>query len=84
MPMQTISADERRALKLIAKAQSTGGCTERLLTDRGFSLEFLAGLVRSNLASVAAVERIGSGHTADIVCRLRITRAGKRAVAHGA
>jgi hypothetical protein len=81
--MPTITADERRALKLIATAQSTG-CTERLLTDRGFSLEFLAGLVRSNLASVAAVERVGSGHTADIVCRLRITGAGKRAVAHRA
>ena len=80
--MQTISANEHRALKLIAAAWTS--CTERPLTDRRFSLEFLAGLVRANLASVVAVERTGSGHTADIVCRLRITGAGKRAVAERA
>jgi len=79
--MHTVSTNERRALELIAAADSTG-CAEHLLTDRGFSLEFLAGLVRANLARVAAVERVGSGRTADIVCRLRITAAGKQAVAH--
>lgn len=80
--MQTVSIDERRALKLIAAARSTG-CTDHALTARGFSLEFLARLVRADLAHVK-VERIGSGHTADIVCRLRLTAAGKRAVTNSA
>jgi hypothetical protein len=80
--MQTFSVDERRALKLIAAARSSG-CTDRALTDRGFSLEFLARLVRADLAHVK-VERVGSGHTADIICRLRLTSAGKRVMAQSA
>jgi hypothetical protein len=73
----TATFDEHRALKLIS-AQSSG-CPEHLLIAGGFSLEFLAGLVRSGLAGVIS-ERGGSGTTADTVFRLSITKRGKQAL----
>jgi hypothetical protein len=76
--MKSISTEECRALKTIAAAKSTG-CTEHVLIACGFSLEFLAGLVRAGLADVSA-ERVGSGRTADVVCRMWVTDTGTCAV----
>jgi hypothetical protein len=72
--------DERRALELIA-TESTG-CPEHLLVARGFSVEFLAGLVRSGLADVVA-ERVNSDRSTDTVFRLWTTERGWQAVAGG-
>jgi hypothetical protein len=69
--------DERRALEFIA-AESTG-CLEHLLLLRGYSTGFLAGLIRSGLASVAA-EHFGPGPEARAVFRLWITKRGKQAL----
>jgi hypothetical protein len=71
------SFDEHRALELIS-AQSTG-CPEHLLIAGGFSLEFLAGLVRSGLVGVTS-ERCGSKATADMVFRLSVTKRGMQAL----
>jgi hypothetical protein len=79
MPV-TITPDESRALELIA-AELTG-CPERLLVARGFSVEFLAGLVRSGLADVTA-ERVISDGSTDTVFRLWITERGRHALAAG-
>jgi hypothetical protein len=73
----TTSFDEHRALELIS-AQSTG-CPEHLLIAGGFSLEFLAGLVRSGLAGVTS-ERGGSKATANMVFRLSVTKRGMQAL----
>lgn len=74
--MENIGLAERRALKIIAAT----ACTDRVLVARGYPLEVLARLVRLGLADVA-VERVGSGKTADIVCHLKATDAGMRALA---
>jgi hypothetical protein len=51
--VSTITPDERRALEIII-AEPTG-CPEHLLIAQGFTIEFLAGLVRNGLANVTAV-----------------------------
>jgi hypothetical protein len=75
-----IALNERRALELIAT--ESAGCPEHLLVARGFSVEFLAGLVRSGLASVTA-ELIGSDATAETGFRLWITKRGMQALQAG-
>jgi hypothetical protein len=77
MPI-TITPDERQALELIA-AELTG-CPERLLVAHGFSVEFLAGLVRSGLADVTA-EHVNSDRSTDAVFRLWVTERGRQALA---
>jgi hypothetical protein len=71
-----IKSDERRALELIAP-ELTG--PEHLLVARGFSVEFLAGLVRSGLADVTAV-RVSSNRSTDAVFRPWITERGRQAL----
>jgi hypothetical protein len=75
--LATVTHDEHRALELIAA--ESDGCREHLLVALGFSLEFLAGLVRSGLAGVTA-ERAGSGPTVDIAFRLWVTKRGMQAL----
>jgi hypothetical protein len=72
-----ITLDQRRALELIV-AELTG-FPEHLLVARGFSVEFLAGLVRSGLADVTA-ERVISDRSTDTVFRLWITVRGRQAL----
>jgi hypothetical protein len=53
-----LSADQRRALKLLARIP--GGATEATLFAHGFSREMLAGLVLAGLATVTtAFIRVG-------------------------
>jgi hypothetical protein len=75
-----ITTDERRALEFIV-AELTG-CREHLLVARGFSLEFLAGLVRGGLAGVTA-ERVISDGSTDTEFRLWTTERGRQALAAG-
>jgi hypothetical protein len=72
-----VTADERRALECIA-AESTG-CLEHVLVLRGYSTDFLAGLIRSGLASVAA-EHFGPDPEARAAFRLWVTKRGKQAL----
>jgi hypothetical protein len=72
--------DQRRALAMIAGA-GPRGVTEPLLVDgHGFAVELLVSLVRATLASVA-FETMRSGGRVVEETRLRITDAGRRALA---
>jgi hypothetical protein len=76
--MPTPSRQRRRALKLLAG--STDGCTEAILLAHGFTVDMLAGLIRAGLAT-AQVERMMAGGRTMEVTRIRITDAGRRAIA---
>jgi hypothetical protein len=54
------------------------GCTEAMMVAQGFSVEFLAELVRDSLASATA-ERVMAGDKQIEIARVRLTRgAGAR------
>jgi hypothetical protein len=72
--------DRRRALELLAA--SPDGCTEAILRAHGFSVEQMVDLVRAGLAS-AATERVVAGGKKVEVARVKITEAGRRALAEG-
>jgi hypothetical protein len=74
-PSAAVTADERQALEVIAA--ESAGCLEHVLVLRGYSTDFLAGLIRSGLASVAA-EHFGPDPEARAVFRLWITKRGKQ------
>jgi hypothetical protein len=77
-----LTDDQHAALTMIAG--SPRGVTEPLLVDvHGFAVELLVGLVRATLASVAP-ETMRSGGRVVEVTRLRITDAGRRALATNA
>jgi len=70
--------DRRRALELIAASHD--GATEAIMLAHGFTVEQLVGLVRSGLAS-ATPERVLAGKRATEATTVRITEAGRRALA---
>jgi hypothetical protein len=70
--------DRRRALELLVG--SPDGCTEAILAAHGFTIEQMADLVESGLATARA-ERVVAGSRRLEVVRLRITVAGRRAPA---
>jgi hypothetical protein len=72
-----VSAEQRRALKLLAKIP--GGATEATMFAHGFWREMLAGLVLAGLATVTTAFIRASG-PAMKVDRYRITAAGRRAI----
>lgn len=76
--MPTPSRQRHRVLKLLAG--STDGCTEAILLAHGFTVDMLAGLIRAGLATAQA-ERMMAGGRAMEVTRIRITDAGRRAIA---
>jgi hypothetical protein len=71
--------DRRRALELLASCRD--GCSEAIMLTHGFTVAQMADLVRVGLASESA-ERVAGIDTAE-VARLRITEAGRRALAEG-
>jgi hypothetical protein len=74
----TVSADERRALKLLAS--SPFGCTKSILLAHGFKDTILNGLVRHGLATAQpGTMRVGR-RKIDVVW-VMITDAGRRALA---
>jgi hypothetical protein len=67
-----------RALELLASCPD--GCPEALLVAHGFSIELMVELVGEGLASTTE-ERVRAGKQTLEVTRVRITDAGRRALA---
>jgi hypothetical protein len=74
----TPKPDRRRALELLAT--SPDGATEAIMLAHGFTVDQMVELVRAGLAS-ATPERVVAGKRATQVTRVRITEAGRRALA---
>ena len=68
----------RRALELLASCRD--GCTDTIMVAQGFSVEQMVELVRGGLASVVA-QRVVAGQDVMEIARVRITEAGRRALA---
>ena len=77
MQQPRLSAEQRRALKLLARIP--GGATEATLFAHGFWREMLAEFVLAGLATVTTAF-IRAGGPAMRVDRYRITAAGRRAI----
>jgi hypothetical protein len=76
--MPTPKQQLRRALELLEA--SIDGCTEGIMLAYGFKTELLVELVNAGLAT-ASIERIVAGGRRVEVTRVRITGAGRRALA---
>jgi len=72
------NAQRRRALELLVA--SPDGCTEAFILAHGFTTDFLVDLIRAGLAT-AQTERAVAGGRSMQVTRMRITDAGRRALA---
>jgi hypothetical protein len=70
--------DRRRALELLAGSRD--GCTEAILIAHGFGAPLMVELVRAGLATATA-ERVVAGKQKIEVARVRITEAGRAALA---
>jgi hypothetical protein len=73
-----ISTEQRRALEMLADAESRGSAIEMLIED-GFPAEMLADLVRDGLASMQG-DTVKVGGRAIEIIRVQITDAGQRAI----
>jgi hypothetical protein len=77
--MERLTKDERRLLELLAA--SGDGCTEAFLQGAyGFMLDMMIGVVRAGLMT-AMVERVFAGGKPVHITRVRITDAGRQALA---
>jgi hypothetical protein len=77
-PRKPLGAEQRRALHLLAGSRD--GYTEAIMLAHGFTNEVLDALVRDGLAT-ATPEIVHAGKRPIEVVRVRITNAGKRALA---
>jgi hypothetical protein len=77
-PRRRPKPDRRRALELLAASRD--GATEAIMRAHGFTVEQMVKLVRDRLATATA-ERVVAGGRAMEVARVRITEAGRRALA---
>jgi len=68
----------RRALELLET--SLNGCTEAIMLAHGFKIELLVELVQAGLATASTEQMLASGRSMEVT-RLRITGAGRRALA---
>jgi hypothetical protein len=73
-----LAADDRQALAMLA--HSPEGLPKELLAAHGFKIERLTALVRDGLA-IAQSETVRAGGRRPEITRLRITDAGRRALA---
>ena len=73
--MATLSGEQLRALRFLAR--HPGGCTEATLLKQGFTAVQLSQLVYAGLAKLR-----GESHPK--VFRVKITAAGRKAIAAGA
>jgi len=79
MPTPTPSRRKRRrALELLEA--SLDGCTEAIMLAHGFNIELLVELVQAGLATASTERMLASGRPMEVT-RLRITGAGRRALA---
>jgi hypothetical protein len=74
-----LTAEQQRALRLLARG-GQDGFTEAILLAHGFTISMLAGLVLDGLAT-AATETTLAGRRPIKAVRLRITDAGRQAIA---
>jgi hypothetical protein len=77
-PRRRPKPDRRRALELLASCPD--GCTEAIMLAHGFTTEQVVELVRARLATATAERVVAGRHTIEIA-RVRITEAGRRALA---
>jgi hypothetical protein len=70
--------DERRLLMMLA--ESADGSTDALLVAHGFDFDLMARLVRERLATATPERNFVAGKPIEVT-RLRITDAGRRALA---
>jgi hypothetical protein len=70
--------DRRRAPELLASCRD--GCTEAMMLAHGFTVPQMVELIHAGLAS-ATGERMVAGKRTIEVARVRITEAGRRALA---
>ena len=70
--------DRRRALELLDTAPD--GCTEAIFLAHGFKSEMLAELISAGLATARADPIVAGGRPLNVT-RIRITDAGRRALA---
>ena len=70
--------ERRRALELLAA--SPDGCSEAMMLAHGFTVDFLVELIRTGMATTR-IEGVVAGGRAMEVARVRITEAGRRALA---
>jgi hypothetical protein len=75
-----LTADQRRALTMLADAGPRGVPEMQLVDVQGFRLAELAELVRAGLATVSQEIMRAGGRTMSLT-KLRITDAGRQAVA---
>jgi hypothetical protein len=61
-------------------AGSRDGCTEAIMLAHGFSIDMMVELVNAGLASVTTERMVAGNHRIE-VARVRITEAGRRALA---
>jgi hypothetical protein len=76
--MPTSKQQRRRALELLEA--SIDGCTEAIMLAYGFKTELLIELINAGFATTS-IERVVAGRRRIEVTRLRITGAGRRALA---
>ncbi len=70
--------DRRRALELLAGSRY--GYTKAILRAHGFSIDMMVDLVKAGLATTKRERMVAGGRQTDIV-RVRITEAGRQALA---
>jgi hypothetical protein len=70
--------DRRHALEWLASCRD--GCTEAIMLAHGFTTEQMVELVRAGLATATA-ERVVAGNRKIEIARVRITEAGRQALA---
>jgi hypothetical protein len=75
---QRLSAEQRRALAILADAGQRG-CTDQFMMAHGFAFDLLASLVRAGLAT-ATLRRKRAVRRMIEVARVRITDAGRGAL----
>jgi hypothetical protein len=76
--VRQLKAQQRRALELLALAGEEG-CTGARLFNHGFTVDILANLVWSGLAT-GHRETVRVGYRKIKIARIRITDAGRRAL----
>jgi hypothetical protein len=70
--------DRRRALELLAGSRK--GCTKAMMRAHGFSIDMLLDLLKAGLATTKRERMVARCRQTD-VARVRITEAGRRALA---
>jgi hypothetical protein len=76
--MPTPKYQRRRALELLAG--STDGCTEAIMLAHGFKVELQVALINAGLATAHTEHMVAGGRPMEVT-RVRITDAGRRAIA---